>query len=78
MPRSKSKRRRYQPPPKPNPPPSPIWVPVVFFTLLGLGFVIILARYVLSGEVALFENNLWVWGGLVLIAGAFGVATQWR
>lgn len=77
MPRSKSKRNRYQPPPKPRPKPSPQWVPVLFFTLLGLGFVAILGRYVFSG-VSLFDNDIMLWVGLLLIGGAFGVATQWR
>jgi len=77
VPVSKSKRRRYQPPPKPNPPPSPAWVPVLFFGLLGLGFAVILARYVLS-TVGFFDKDYMIWIGLLLIAVAFGVATQWR
>jgi hypothetical protein len=78
MPKSKSKRRRYQPPPKPNPPPSPRWVPVVFFTMLGLGFVAILARYALPGVILFFDNDWFLWGGLGLMAAAFVVATRWR
>lgn len=78
MPVSKSKRRRYQPPPKPKPKPSPMWVPVVFFGLLGAGVLVILARYVLSGSVAFFDKDYMIWVGLILIAVAFGVATQWR
>lgn len=77
MPKSKSKRRRYQPPPPPNPKPSPKWVPVLFFVFLGVGFFAIIFRYVLS-QVPFFDNDLFLWGGLILIAGAFGVATQWR
>jgi hypothetical protein len=77
VPVSKSKRRRYQPPPKPNPPPSPAWVPVLFFGLLLLGFAVILARYVLSG-MSFFDKDYMIWIGLLLIAVAFGVATQWR
>lgn len=78
MPRSKSKRRRYQPPPKPRPKPSPKWVPVLFFTLLAVGFVSIIGRYVLSGMVPLLDTDILLWAGLLLIGGAFGVATQWR
>lgn len=76
MPRSKSKRRRYQPPPKARPKPSPRWVPVLFFVLLGVGFAVILLRYLLTGT--FFDQNWIIWVGLGLIAGAFGVATQWR
>jgi cell division protein CrgA len=78
MPKSKSKRQRYQPPPKPKPPPSPKWVPVLFFICIGLGFVVILGRYALSGVVGIFDKDYMLWVGLGLIAAAFGVATQWR
>src|ERR1700730_3123337 len=78
MPVSKSKRRRYQPPPKPKHPPSAAWVPVLFFALLGLGVVVILARYILSGSVGFFDKDYMIWIGLLLIAVAFGVATQWH
>jgi len=80
MPRSKSKRNRYVPPPKPKPKPSPPWVPVLFFSFLAIGFVSILARYILggSGIVTLLDTDWFLWGGLGLIAAAFGVATQWR
>lgn len=77
MPVSKSKRRRYQPPPKKKPEPSPRWVPVAFFTLLALGFVIILARYIGSG-ITFLDKDYLIWVGLGLIAAAFTVATQWR
>lgn len=77
MPKSRSKRRQYQPPPKPNPDPSPRWVPVLFFTFIGVGVTVIILRYVLS-TVPFFDRDLFLWGGLLLIAGAFGVATQWR
>jgi hypothetical protein len=78
MPVSKSKRRRYQPPPKPKHPPSPVWVPVLFFSLLAVGVAVILARYILSGSVSFFDKDYMIWIGLVLIAIAFGVATQWH
>ena len=78
MPKSKSKRRRYQPPPKPRRPPSPRWVPVVFFVTLGLGFTIIVARYVLPTTLSILDRDWLLWVGLGLIAAAFMVATQWR
>ncbi|MGH2772520.1 MAG: cell division protein CrgA [Actinomycetota bacterium] len=78
MPKSKSKRTRYVPPPKPKPKPSPRWVPVLFFVLLGLGFAAILCRYILAGTVDLFDNDWFMWGGLLSIFGGFAVATQWR
>ena len=78
MPKSKSKRSNYRPPPKPNPKPAPKWVPVLFFTFLGVGFVLTLLRYVLAASIPFFDNNLILAVGLALIAGAFGVATQWR
>lgn len=78
MPVSKSKRRRYQPPPKRKPAPSPKWVPVAFFTLLALGFLIILCRYVLATSVSFFDKDYFIWIGLGLIGAAFSVATQWR
>lgn len=78
MPKSKSKRRKYQPPPKPKPPPSPRWVPVVFFTFMGIGFAVILARYVFASSYPMLDQNWILWAGLALMAAAFGVATRWR
>lgn len=78
VPKSKSKRNRYIPPPKPKPKPSPTWVPVLFFTFLGAGFVSILSRYLFSGTISFLDTDWFLWGGLLLIAGAFGLATQWR
>lgn len=78
MPVSKSKRRSYQPPKKKKPAPSPRWVPVMFFSLLGLGFAVILARYVLGSSVGLLNKDYLIWVGLGMIAAAFTVATQWR
>jgi TRAP-type mannitol/chloroaromatic compound transport system permease small subunit len=78
MPKSKSKRRRYQPPAKPKPPPSPRWVPILFFVFLGVGFTAMLARYILSSVVGFFDSDWLIYGGLLLVGAAFGVATQWR
>jgi hypothetical protein len=79
MPKSKSKRKRYQPPPKPRPKPSPPWVGALFFTLLSVGFLAILARFFLSGVwPKLFDTQWPLVGGLGLIAAAFVVSTRWH
>jgi hypothetical protein len=78
MPKSKSKRRTYQPPPKQKPPPSPRWVGVAFFTLLALGVLVILARYMLPTIFPVLDKDWILWVGLILIAAAFGVSTQLR
>lgn len=78
MPKSKSKRNRYVPPPPPKPKPSPKWIPYAFFGLIGAGFLMIIGRYVLGSSVALFNNNWFLGAGLIAIAAAFSIATQWR
>lgn len=78
MPKSKSKRNRYVPPPPPRPKPSPPWVPYVFFALIGVGFLLIMARYLLSTSIPALDSNWYLGGGLAMIAVAFGLATQWR
>lgn len=78
MPKSKSKRSRYVPPPPPKPKPSPAWIPYAFFTLLGIGFLTIIGRYVLGNTWGIFNSNWFLWGGLAAIAAAFSIATQWR
>lgn len=78
MPKSKSKRNRYVPPPKPKPKPSPRWIPVLFFTLLVVGFLMIMSRYVLASSVKVLDNDVFLWAGLGLLAAALGTATQWR
>ncbi|MGI8425259.1 MAG: cell division protein CrgA [Actinomycetota bacterium] len=78
MPKSKSKRNRYVAPPPPKPKPSPKWLPVVFFGFLIVGFLSIMSRYILSVTVPFLDNDLYLWGGLGLIALALMTATQWR
>jgi hypothetical protein len=77
MPKSKSKRVRRQPPPKPGPPKaSPRWVGALFFTLLIVGVIVIIANYV-----DLFPDgaqNSRLWYGLGLISSSFMVATRWH
>jgi len=84
MPVSKGKRSRYTPPPKVKPKPSPRWVPIAVVVLISLG-VIDLVLYYLSGQstAGLFGliNRYTSWPlivGFSLIAGGFGLATQWR
>ncbi|MDQ3985773.1 MAG: cell division protein CrgA [Actinomycetota bacterium] len=76
MPKSRSKRRRRQPPPKPKPKKSAIWVPALFFTLLGAGVLIIIGNYmgIFPGD----TSNPRLWYGLGLISGSFIVATNWH
>ncbi len=74
MPKSRSKRRRYQPPPKPKPKRSPPWVPVLFFTLLAAGVIILIGNYMglFPGE----TSNARLWYGLGCISASFIVATN--
>lgn len=78
MPKSKSKRNRYVPPPPPKPKPSPAWIPYAFFALMATGFLMIMARYLLSAQIPVLDNNWFLGGGLAFIAVAFVVGTQWR
>ncbi len=52
-----------------------MWVPIVMFTTLGLGMLIILANYVdlLPGD---GPNNYYLLGGLGLITAGFITATR--
>jgi hypothetical protein len=57
--------------------PSPRWVPILMFTLLGLGVVVILLNYVdvlLPGA----TDNGYLLLGLALILGGIVTATQYR
>jgi hypothetical protein len=56
--------------------PSPMWVPVLMFTLLGLGVLVILLNYVslLPGA----TDNWYLLLGLGLILGGIITATQYR
>ena len=77
MPKSKSKRIKRQPPPKPSPAQqSPRWIGALFFTLLIVGVIVIIANYV-----NLFPDgaqNSRLWYGLGLISSSFMVATRWH
>ena len=77
MPRSKSKRSRYQPPPKPKPKPSPRWLGPSILVVLLLALTLLVFNYAWLGPRGQ-SSNLYLWGGLGLIALGFGAATQWR
>ena len=56
--------------------PSPMWVPVLMFTLLGLGVVTILLNYV--GLLPGATDNWYLLVGLGFILGGIITATQYR
>ena len=68
---------RYTPPTPKSKKVSPIWVPILMFTCMGLGVLIILANYVglMPGGEA---NNWYLLIGLALITAGFLTATQYR
>ena len=76
MPVSKGKRSRYTAPPPKNKPPSPLWVPVVMFTLLITGTLVIMVNYLglLPGE----QQNSYLLLGLIEITAGFIFATIYR
>jgi hypothetical protein len=67
---------RYTPPAPRHDLPSPMWVPILMFTLLGVGFVVILLNYldVLPGG----TSNAYLGIGLAAICGGIITATQYR
>ncbi len=67
---------RYTPPIPKAAKVSPPWVPVLMFTLLGLGVVTIVLNYLslLPGSV----SNWYLFGGLGLILAGILTATQYR
>ena len=68
---------RYTPPVPRSEKVSPRWVPIVMFTSLGLGMLVILANYVslLPGDE---PSNLYLLLGLVLITIGFITATKYH
>lgn len=55
--------------------PSRLWVPVLMFSMLGIGALLIILNYVGAfGSV----NNLWLVVGLGFILGGIIAATQYR
>jgi len=67
--------KRYTPPVPKAEKVSPLWVPILMFTTLGLGMLVILANYVdlLPGD---GPNNYYLLGGLALITTGFITATR--
>ena len=67
---------RYTPPIPKEQKVSPPWVPVLMFTLLGLGIIVILTNYlgILPGG----AKNAYLLVGLGLITGGFITATRYR
>ncbi len=78
MPVSKKRKgaRTRQPTPPRNPvkaaTPSPRWYVVTMAALMGVGLVLVLLRFVLG------LDQLWLVGGLVLIAAGFLMTTGYR
>ncbi len=68
---------RYTPPVPKSEKVSPKWVPIVMFTSLGLGMLVILANYVslLPGDE---PSNMYLLLGLVFITTGFVTATKYH
>jgi hypothetical protein len=68
---------RYTPPIPKSEKVSPMWVPIVMFSALGLGMLVILANYVdlLPGD---GPSNAYLLVGLVLITIGFVTATKYH
>ena len=67
---------RYTPPVPVEVKTSARWVPIVMFTLLGLGVVVILLNYV--GVRPGSTSNWYLLGGLGLILAGIITATKWH
>ena len=67
---------RYTPPIPKEYKRSPTWVPVLMFTLLGLGIIVILTNYL--GLLPGGAKNAYLLVGLGLITGGFITATRYR
>jgi hypothetical protein len=67
---------RYTPPVPKEYKVSPLWVPVLMFTMLGLGILVILTNYL--GLLPGGAKNTYLMLGLILITGGFITATRYR
>lgn len=67
---------RYTPPVPKYVKSSPIWVPILMFTLLGLGLLVIICNYL--GLVPGDTSNWYLLAGLGLILGGILTATQYH
>jgi hypothetical protein len=74
--RSTEASSRYTPPVPHHVKTSPPWVPILMFTLLGMGMVVIFLNYVqlLPGA----TSNAYLGVGLAAICGGIVTATQYR
>jgi hypothetical protein len=66
---------RYTPPIPQSVKVSPMWVPILMFTLLGLGTLVILVNY--TGAIWA-TSNWYLLGGLVAILAGIVTATQYH
>jgi hypothetical protein len=77
-----SQSARYTPPVPKEYKTSPLWVPISFFTMLGLGVIIIVLNYVdllpTWGFLPDGTSNVWLLVGLALILFGIILATQWQ
>jgi hypothetical protein len=75
-PSSATESGRYTPPIPRDQKVSPVWVPVLMFTLLALGVLVIILNYVnlLPGD----ASNGYLLLGLLLITGGFVTATSYH
>ena len=55
---------------------SPMWVPILMFSLLGAGALLLICNYLPS--IPPDEDNKFLLGGLALITGGFITATQFK
>ena len=79
MPKSKSKRNCYIPPPPKKKKPSPRWFGVLILTVMGLGVLLIVTNYMgLIPGTHGSASQVYLFGGLGLIAFGFLLSTQWR
>jgi hypothetical protein len=69
---------RYTPPAPKAYVESPRWVPIVMFTLLGLGMLVIILNYLGVLLPGAGTNNWWLLAGLLGILGGIITATQYR
>jgi len=79
VPKSKSKRNRYIPPPQKKRKASPRWFRVLILTVMGLGVLLIVTNYMgLIPGTNGTASQVYLFGGLGLIAFGFLLSTQWR
>jgi hypothetical protein len=79
VPKSKSKRNRYIPPPPKKRKPSPKWFGWLIIGVMGVGVLTIVANYMgLVPGTNGTASQVYLFGGLGLIAVGFLLSTQWR